>query len=237
MRRNADGLRISAWPNDDLSMTVAQLAPVPGGPLPLPSTIKTTVKHLAADGFEQAITVALAPAEQEPFRDAGFVLHERLHLLVHDMATVPQRRGPKPRRARREDWPGITATDRAAFTEFWRLGRDGLLHAMAATPVRRLRVVDARDAEVVGYALTGRAGAAGYLQRLAVAPGHQGEGLGRAMAVDALHWLRRHHAERVLVNTQVSNERAYGLYLTLGFVPDPGGLAVLKLPLAAGVRQ
>ncbi len=237
VRRDAVGLRISAWPNDDLSTIVAQLAPVPGGPLPSVTTIRTIVRDLAEEGYEQAITVALAPAEQEPFRDAGFVLHERLHLLVHDMATVPPRRSPKPRRARREDWPGITATDRAAFTEFWRLGRDGLLHAMAATPVRRLRVVDAGDADVVGYALTGRAGAAGYLQRLAVAPSHQGEGLGRALAVDGLHWLRRHHAERVLVNTQVTNERAYRLYLSLGFVPDPSGLAVLRLPLTAGVPE
>ncbi len=109
---------------------------------------------------------------------------------------------------------------------------------MAATPVRRLRVAeDGETPGVIAYALTGRAGTSGYLQRLAVTPSHQGRGIGRALALDSLHWLRRHRAERALVNTQVTNDRAFGLYVSLGFVPDPHGLAVLMLPLTAGVPE
>ena len=58
-----------------------------------------------------------------------------------------------------------------SFSEFWRLGQQGLRQAMAATPVRRMRVVDVDEADqVIAYALTGRAGPTGYLQRLAVRP-------------------------------------------------------------------
>src|SRR5262245_24538443 len=90
------GLRISPWPNDALAATAAQLAPVPGTPLPTSARIRAIARTLAHDGYEQAITVALSPPEQQPFRDAGFMLHERLHLLVHDLATLPPRTVPKP---------------------------------------------------------------------------------------------------------------------------------------------
>lgn len=231
------GLRISPWPNEELAATAAQLAPIPGSPLPDAARIRAIAHKLADDGYEQAITVALSPGEQEPFRDAGFVLQERLHLLVHDLAAVPLRSSLKPRRARREDWPSIEQTDAASFSDFWRLSRQGLRQAMNATPVRRMRVIDDENGEVLGYALTGRAGPTGYLQRLAVRPAHQGEGAGGALAIECLHWLRRHRSMRVLVNTQTSNERAFNLYLRLGFRPDAGGLAVLHLPLTSGVRE
>ena len=211
---------------------------MPGRALPAPAAIREIAHDLAQDGYEQAITVALSPTEQAPFLEAGFAPHERLHLLTHDLAVVPPRTAPKPRRPRHDDWTGIGATDAAAFTDFWQLGREGLAQAMAATPVRRLRVVDDPETStVVGYVLTGRAGPTGYLQRLAVRPGMQGHGLGRAMTIDSLHWLRRHRSERALVNTQVTNERAFALYTSVGFVPDPRGLAVLKLPLTAGVPE
>ncbi len=234
---DALGLRISPWPNDELADVAAQLAPVPGAALPTAARIRAIARRLADDGYEQAITVALSPAEQEPFRDAAFALQERLHLLVHNLSEMPPRVGPKPRRSRREDWPAIEQTDVASFSEFWRLSRRGLRQAMTATPVRRMRVIGGENDQVVAYALTGRAGPTGYLQRLAVRPEHQGEGFGRALAVDCLHWLRRHRATRVLVNTQITNERAFNLYLSLGFTPDPRGLAVLHLLLTAGVPE
>jgi ribosomal protein S18 acetylase RimI-like enzyme len=234
----AVGLRISPWPNDALRSVAAQLAPVPGHALPAPAAIRAIAHDLTEEGYEQAITVALSPTEQAPFLAAGFALHERLHLLTHDLATVPPRMAPKPRRPRHDDWSAISATDGAAFSEFWQLGSEGLAQAMAATPVRRLRVVDDPEAgATVGYVLTGRAGPTGYLQRLAVRPEMQGRGLGRAMTIDSLHWLRRHRSERAMVNTQVTNERAFALYSSVGFVPDQRGLAVLKLSLTAGVPE
>ena len=81
---------------------------------------------------------------------------------------------------------------------------------------------------VTGYAITGRAGALGYLQRLAVHPDHQREGVGTALVADALWWARRRGAIAMLVNTQESNATALTLYERLGFHAEPEGLAVLE---------
>ena len=70
--------------------------PCPGRALPSPDAIRAIAHDLTEEGYEQAITVALSPTEQAPFLDAGFALHERLHLLTHDLATVPPRIAPKP---------------------------------------------------------------------------------------------------------------------------------------------
>jgi ribosomal protein S18 acetylase RimI-like enzyme len=91
----------------------------------------------------------------------------------------------------------------------------------------------------VGYAVTGMTGDMGYLQRLAVDPDDAGRGIGRALVLDGLGWLRARGAVQALVNTQVDNERALGLYRSVGFRLLPTGLHVLgrALPLAPGRRD
>ncbi len=84
-----------------------------------------------------------------------------------------------------------------------------------------------------GYGLVGRAGQRGYVQRLAVHPDAQGRGLGRALVVDGLWWLRRWRVREALVNTQEGNSRAVTLYERLGFRHRPGGLAVLQADLTS----
>ena len=79
--------------------------------------------------------------------------------------------------------------------------------------------------------MTGRAGRRGFLQRLAVDPAREGHGLGRALVLDGLVWLRRRGVERVVVNTQEANQRALALYEQLGFRRQHAGLAVLRTQL------
>ncbi|MGH9274339.1 MAG: GNAT family N-acetyltransferase, partial [Acidimicrobiales bacterium] len=108
----------------------------------------------------------------------------------------------------------------------------GLDDALGATPSARLRVVARVDGEgVIGYAITGRAGSRGYLQRLAVDPAAQRRGIGAALVIDGLRWLRRWGAHEVLVNTQVDNGAALALYEAMGFRRQPDGLAVLRRDL------
>jgi hypothetical protein len=56
-------------------------------------------------------------------------------------------------------------------------------------------------------------------------------GLGRALALDSLHWMRRHRVRGAVVNTQLDNRAAIELYLGLGFRMEPSGLAVLRREL------
>ena len=121
--------------------------------------------------------------------------------------------------------------DALAFDDFWQLGPDGLRDALQATPAARFRVAEGRRGGPIAYAITGRAGRRGYLQRIAVHPDARRQGLGRVLVFDALRWLRHHDVQRALVNTQWENHGALALYESCGFRRLPVGLCVLDRAL------
>jgi ribosomal protein S18 acetylase RimI-like enzyme len=224
-------LRIARWRGD---ATTAYLTLVRGRPTP--TGVERSLEALAGDGYRAAVTAALAPAEQAPFLAAGFVVHERLHLLLRSTDDLPDVSSSNVpiRRGRRADRDAILAVDGAAFLPFWHLDGPGLDDALGATPSSRLRVVPtAEGGGIAAYAITGRASSRGYLQRLAVDPRSQRHGIGAALVVDGLRWLRRWGAHEVLVNTQVDNHAALALYEALGFRRQADGLAVLRRDLDA----
>jgi ribosomal protein S18 acetylase RimI-like enzyme len=222
VRRGPERLRVGIW---RAGSRVGYLAPVGEVPPPTAGMVQHCCELLVARGFDEVLTGALTTAEQRGFLEAGFTVREELHLLVHDLADLPTTPPAPMRRARPADRPPVLAVDHVAFPPFWWLDDEGLTDAIAATPTSRFRVAGAGG--VVGYAVVGRAARRGYVQRLAVAPEAQGAGLGRALLVDGLRWLRRRGAGRAVVNTQVDNERARRLYESLGFRMAPNGLAVL----------
>ena len=192
---------------------------------PSREVVDECVAHLRASGYRAVITTALSPAEALGFVDAGFGVRERLHLLSHDLVDPPPPIGTT-RRARRADRPEVLALDNLSFDSFWRLDEPSLDDALRATPSARFRVATDGDG-VVGYAITGRAGRQGYLQRLAVHPRGRGRGYSRSLIGDALDWLRRRGMTRALVNTQEHNDAALGLYESSGFRRLPTSLCVL----------
>jgi ribosomal protein S18 acetylase RimI-like enzyme len=220
-------LRVGPWRGDD---HIAYMAPVGDGPAPTPEVVRRAVAGLAGRGYREVVTAALGPLEAQGFLLAGFEVHERLHLLARDLHGLPLAPDVTLRRGRRRDRPEVLDVDGRAFSAFWRLDDAGLDEALAATPTSRFRVTEL-DGGVVGYAVTGRAGRRGFLQRLAVAPDHEGHGLGRGLVLDGLVWLRRRGCERVVVNTQEANQRALALYEQLGFRRQHAGLAVLRTQL------
>lgn len=224
VRWGAGRLRVGPWRGDE---RIAYLAPVGDGPAPTPDVIRRAVAGLAGRGFREAVTAALGPHEAQGFLLAGFEVHERLHLLARDLRQLPPAPAVPLRRGRRRDRPEVLDVDGRAFSAFWRLDDAGLDEALAATPTSRFRVTAGPDG-VVGYAVTGRAGRRGFLQRLAVDPRHEGHGYGRALVLDGLVWLRRRGCDRVVVNTQEANGRALALYEGLGFRRQDSGLAVLR---------
>lgn len=220
-----DRLRLGPWRSDP---EVGELAAVLANRPLRPESVQRGVAVLAERGYQRIVTNALTTAEQEGYLAVGFSVQERLHLLSHDLRHIPDPpRGHRLRRGRRRDRDRILAVDAAAFDDFWQLDRTGLLDAIGATPSSRTRVGGGHD--LTGYAVTGRAGTRGYLQRLAVHPDAQGRGLGSALVVDALRWLHRHRCTVAMVNTQEVNTGALALYRRLGFTARPEGLAVLRL--------
>ena len=224
----------------------AVVAPFPGAPTTT-RRIHDTLETLTAQGITEVFTSALTPPEQEPFLTSGFRVHEQLHLLHRNLDHLPDANGPAPasgvrlRRGLWRDYPGALEVDALAFDEFWQFDKASLLDARSATPTNRFRVADRRRLRpsedgprgVVGYAITGRAGPTCYLQRLAVHPGLHRFGVGTALVLDALRWAVARGAREALVNTQHHNAGALGLYRSLGFTGQPGGLGVLRFGVDA----
>lgn len=224
--------RTGPWRTD---ASVAFLMPVTDAPPPSREFVGRCLGLLAQRGFQSVVTGALAPEEQRGFLEAGFAVHEHLHLLLLDrsVALPPVPTGLPMRSAGRLRAAKALEIDAAAFSPFWRFDRAGLEEALAATPERRFRVAIAKRGPVVGYAICGAAAGRGFVQRLAVAPPAQGHGTGRRLLLDGLHWLRRMGTYQVAVNTQIGNEAALSLYRSVGFRDDPRGLCVLSVNLSS----
>ena len=220
--------RTGPWRGDG---DIAYLAPLAPAGAPSVDFLQRCLETLTARGFTRVVTSALAPAEQRGFLAVGFEEYERLHLLSHDLHDVPRpdkEAAQLLRRGRNADWPAVLAVDASAFAPFWRLDASGLSEAIDATPVTRFRIASPRRSpEVLAYAVTGLSANQGYLQRLAVHPAHRRTGLGRALGLDGLRWLRRKGVAEAVVNTQLGNEAALALYLSLGFRHEPIQLSVL----------
>lgn len=197
---------------------------------PTPTAVEATLDRLRDDGYVKVITSAMRPQEIPAFLAAGFVERERLVVLQRPVG----RREPLPtepiRRCAGADMAKVLGVDHAAFEPPWQLDGMGVREALRATPRARLRVAGERN-EVLGYAICGRAGRTGYLQRLAVDPRVQGRGIGRALIADAIAWLSRRRVNGLLVNTQETNRRAISIYRSVGFQPSSSQLIVLERQL------
>lgn len=230
----ADGFvaRVRPWPGEP---TTAQLVTVDQSHPPTPEAFEVWFAELAASGFTTVRTGALGPTARPAYLEVGFHACQELALLQHPLdrrVTVPKPGiGVDLRRPRADDLMSLAMVDRRAFGERWSMDVTGIVDACGATPVHRLRVA-ARGPDVVGYAITGRAGRASYLQRLAVLPSVQRSGTGRALTLDALVWARRHRCTSMLVNTHVDNEPALALYRSVGFSELAYRLVVLERSLA-----
>jgi ribosomal protein S18 acetylase RimI-like enzyme len=225
IRWGRERVRTSPWRGD---VSIAHLAPLPGSPVPSVAFLRHCLELLAERGYARVMTSALSPGEEATFLAAGFAIHERLELLAHDLRRLPSAPPAHLRRGRPADERQVLAVDRSSFSSFWQLDGPGLKDAIRATPRARYRVGFDDDSRVAGYAITGRAGRRGYLQRLAVDPDRRRSGMATALVVDGLRWLKRRGVDRAVVNTQPENAAALQLYEHLGFRLEPAGLAVLS---------
>lgn len=245
---NGERAQLGQWRDLD---GVGVITVRPGDLPPSSAFVHHCCKSLHDAGFRVVVTPALSPAEVGPYVQAGFREREQLHVLVCDLTRPPPRHQPMAtsagidyRRSRAADLPATLAVDHAAFDEFWSFDSGALAEACDATPQTRFRVATAganvvlaergfAPADVVGYCITGRSRYQGFLQRLAVAPGAQGIGIGHELVWDAVRWLTRRRARSCVVNTQETNSRARILYESCGFSIAPAGLYVLERELVA----
>lgn len=215
---------VGPW-HDDPSTAYVSIAPSTTV-LTSRASVERCLEQLTLDGYRGAVTAALRANDAHVFASAGFALKERLQVLRHDLSGDLVAPDHRLRRARRRDRPSVLRVDAMAFDSFWHLGADGLDEALNATSSVRFRV--AEDTDLLGYAVCGRALEIGYLQRLAVHPDHLRRGIGAALVLDSLRWLKRRRGRVMLVNTQESNAGALALYRHLGFTAEAEHLTVMS---------
>ena len=236
-------IRLSPWRGNTRTTQVVAV----DGPPPRPDDVSDLIEYLGSRGVREIMTTALGPIDQQSFTARGFDPQE--HLLLMGRAVDPTNPSsrwtsrwtgrtpsrPRTRPARRRDQDAVLELDDRAFapfSPFWRFDRAALDEVGQATESHRRRVIRQRanrrtGSTVIGHAITGRTTTIGFLQRLAVDPAAEGRGVGSALVVDALCWLRQTGAHEVWVNTQPDNDRARALYLRHGFTEREGGLDVL----------
>jgi ribosomal-protein-alanine N-acetyltransferase len=212
------------WQGD---RSVALVGPARHGRGPREADILACADQLDRWGVERAVTPALSVMDSQPFLGAGFQLLERLHLLSRPLHKEPLPPSRPIRLGRTWHRRAVLDIDRRAFDDFWQFDATSLRESRNATPSSRFTVV-VENGDVLGYAVTGRAGSRGYLQRLAVDPTRAGEGIGTDLVKDSLRWVHARGVQRIMVNTQERNQRALDLYHHLGFETEPEGLVVLE---------
>lgn len=185
-------------------------------------------------------TGAMYPAAAQPFEAQGFDLYEALCLLERELGPEDAARQPahRVRRLARRHDDQAAEVDRRAFAEadatrVDRGGgstRDDIREIRTATPTHRARCLRV-DGVMAAYAISGRAGRDGFLQRLAVDPAFRRRRFAQSLVCDALAWMARHGAQRALVNTAVTNAAALRLYEESGFARTSTTLRVMQLDL------
>jgi len=188
--------------------------------LPTPSDILGWLDQLRRVGYDTVRTGALGPLGGARFERLGFEPIQSLMLLEHRaLGSIselsPKGSAPAVRLPASADGEA-SRVDVGAFGPGWCIDRIGISDVRSATPRHRARAVRV-DGDIVAYAISGRDGKNGYLQRLAVSPEHQHRGHGGTLVVDALRWMARWRVQRALVNTHVGNEAALALYHRVGF--------------------
>lgn len=127
------------------------------------------------------------------------------------------------------DVDDLLTIDRAAFPDFWRFNRDGLEEAIQATSRSTTLTILGGSGTPIAYAVVGFGSAIAYLQRVAVEPDWQGQGMGRSLLRVAGRKARESGAKVLLLNTQLDNTQAIQLYEDEGFTKLPEPLTLLRV--------
>lgn len=188
------------------------------------SGLQDWVQTIRTSGFGVIRTGAVSAQVSHVFGDVGFHTIQTLALLQLEDRDLIRRfskmRSPlyELRQLRSLRSLQLAADiDVIAFEPDWDMDAPSIREACLATPHHRIRLAVSADDQPLGYMVTGRSGAAGFVQRLAVHPEHQGLGVGSALLQDGLSWLARHRVDSILVNTHLDNRRALDLYRRWGF--------------------
>ncbi len=169
---------------------------------------------------DRDMTIAAIPLQywfRELLDMSGFQQINQVVMLLWERAnSIPensaQQIGLRPMNY--DDLRIVGELDEVAFGELWRNSLDSLELAFKQAAIA---TVAEEEGRLVGYQISTASPMGGHLARLAVAPTHQGKGIGYSLVRDTLYQFTRRGAVRVTVNTQLDNVGSLALYKKAGF--------------------
>jgi ribosomal protein S18 acetylase RimI-like enzyme len=186
----------------------------------------TLLRSFADSSREKGIELALL-SEQEESRDpslydrAGFELLE--HIMIYELSNVPMIRPERFRLSFNEmmvlrdaDLNALLELDHEAFPWLWWNSEGEFLNYGRARGVQIYGGWD-ESGQLVSYIGVTRFRSWGHLDRIAVRPDLQGQGIGLESLDWALYVLAQSGARRIGLSTQARNERSRLLYERYGF--------------------
>lgn len=227
--------RISGWPHEH---DVAHLVLLDHHMIPDGDDIARWLELGRETGARTIRTGAMFPNAAPPFVEAGFTVIDTLRLLELDLSAATRatisgraaRTAMRTTRVRRSQLSDAADVDRRSFVPPWSNDTAALEDILDATPQHRARGIRL-DGTLVAFAISGRAGSAGYVQRLAVDPSVRRRGMANVLLTDALTWMRRRRVTTVLVNTATDNVAATELYRAAGFIDRNEPLTIFERSL------
>jgi [ribosomal protein S18]-alanine N-acetyltransferase len=115
-----------------------------------------------------------------------------------------------------QDIPQLAALERELFAaDAW--SEQTWWAELAARPRRAYQVAEDGRGAVTGYAGLDRGGDVADVMTLAVAPAHQGKGLGRVLLKWLVEEARASGADYLMLEVRADNEPAHKLYAAAGF--------------------
>ncbi len=115
-----------------------------------------------------------------------------------------------------DDLSAIVSVDHAAFAPLWWYSAASLGQRLADASL--FLVAESSD-QLVGYAEGVFQGVHAHINRIAVRPSMQGQGVGSSLLRRALELFWRRDVEEVSLNTQIDNHPSQRLYRRFGFAP------------------
>ena len=190
--------------------------------------IAASADELLDFGAPSVFSPPLAASSQGFWQSAGFEHYANLTLLRLELDEPAPGPDHLVATGDDDDLDEAIRIDAAAFEPFWRLDRSGLEEAMRATQRSELLVIRNQDRGLCGFAIVGYGSALAYLQRVAVDPPWQSQGMGRSMVRAAARSARARGARALLLNTQSGNSAALNLYDKEGFTRLPDALDLMR---------
>ncbi|MFZ6030337.1 MAG: GNAT family N-acetyltransferase [Chloroflexota bacterium] len=165
------------------------------------------------------LTVAAIPTEPwfcQVLEAHGFIHRQNIVSLHWNVGQkqFPSTPAVKIRPMMPGDLPEVATLDAEAFAPLWQNSPDALAYAYRQAVQATVAIDGGR---IVGYQISTGGPFGGHLARLAVLPGCQGRGIGRALVRDALAQFTQDGVSRVSVNTQQDNSASLRLYQEIGF--------------------